>query len=723
MSRHALLVSALFMIACPGSEPAPGPGDLPPDGECIDHDRDGYGPGCAAGPDCDNNDGRVNSDCAGSECVDGDGDGFGENCDAGPDCDDADPAKHDDCGSVQNCNPGEIATNCPCNLDAPPVSCWDGPPEALNVGICTSGSMSCLDIGGRGVWGRCEGQQLPQANERCNEMDDNCDGRVDEGVQSACGNCNPHCYAGGAGPENGEPFEEPNEGNGSGVGLDEDGNLVLNREQVRFEYLWVANAGEGTVSKVDTSELREVGRFHTVGPNQHNLTPGQQNSPSRTGIDLNGDMFVANRAFGRQGSFTKIYNADCVDANDDGEITTSQDINNNNIIDRDNPQEFPGNNDECFAFTKPVGGNNGMARALAIDAGDAASPYGNVWVGLYQSRQFYGFQGTDGALLEREGLENPVAVGHSPYGAVVDSNGYVWSGTLSRGTIVGFDSRTGRASGVFSPNGGPPASSYGFSIDGENRLWVGAQGNGMNRYNPYRDNQGNPIQDPLAGGGEWRNTPCIAQPCYMRGMGADAQGRIWVANNYGSVSAWNVNNMQAIGNYPIGGSSVSGAGVDFNGFAWGVSGNGFTARIDPNNPDDVRRVNVGGGPYTYSDFTGFGLRNFTAPRGGYKTVVEGCEKLDTDWLSLDATATLPEDTRVEFRARVADDLAELVDPGLRVHGPWIQSADGQNDLPADLGELPPGRYLQLEIFLVSTDREATPVLRGYDVRFQCQIEE
>jgi hypothetical protein len=209
----------------------------------------------------------------------------------------------------------------------------------------------------------------------------------------------------------------------------------------------------------------------------------------------------------------------------------------------------------------------------------------------------------------------------------------------------------------------------------------------------------------------------------MRGMGADAQGRIWVANNYGSVSAWQVNTMQAIGNYPIGGSSVSGAGVDFNGFAWGVSGNGFTARIDPNNPDDVRRVNVGGGPYTYSDFTGFGLRNFTAPRGGYKTVIEGCEKLDTDWLTLDATVTLPEDTRVEFRARVADDLAELGDPGLRVHGPWVQSADGQNDLPADLGELPPGRYLQLEIFLVSTDREATPVLRGYDVRFQCQIEE
>ena len=152
-----------------------------------------------------------------------------------------------------------------------------------------------------------------------------------------------------------------------------------------------------------------------------------------------------------------------------------------------------------FCFTKPVGGNNGMARALAIDAGDAASPYGNVWVGLYQSRQFYGYQGTDGELLERDGLENPIAVGHSPYGAVVDSNGYVWSGTLSRGTIVGFDSRTGRASGVFSPTR-PPASSYGFSIDGENRLWVGAR----QRHEPLQPLPGQPRKPDSGSLGGWR---------------------------------------------------------------------------------------------------------------------------------------------------------------------------------------------------------------------------
>ncbi|MDE0882725.1 MAG: hypothetical protein OSB21_09030, partial [Myxococcota bacterium] len=145
-------------------------------------------------------------------------------------------------------------------------------------------------------------------------------------------------------------------------------------------------------------------------------------------------------------------------------------------------------------------------------------------------------------------------------------------------------------------------------------------------------------------------------------------------------------------------------------------------RIDPNNPNDVRRVTVGSGPYTYSDFTGFGLRNFTAPRGGYKMVIEGCEKLDTDWMTLNAEATLPPDTRIEFRAKIADSRDELADPGLRAYGPWIATADN-TELPADLAELPGGRFMELELFLVSTDRDATPMLRGVDVRFQCQIEE
>ena len=92
-------------------------------------------------------------------------------------------------------------------------------------------------------------------------------------------------------------------------------------------------------------------------------------------------------------------------------------------------------------------------------------------------------------------------------------------------------------------------------------------------------------------------------------------------------------------------------------------------------------------------------------------------------MTLDAEATLPPETRIEFRAKIAESRDELADPGLRAFGPWTVAADGPNELPADLAELPGGRFMELELFLVSTDRDATPILRGVDVRFQCQIEE
>jgi hypothetical protein len=666
----------------------------------------------------------------GDVCVDSDGDGYGLHCDLGLDCDDNDPLRALTCQAVgdagpvitppEHCEPGARLPGCPCAGTEEPIDCYDGAAATIGEGICHAGSRYCIETTEASavfIWSRCEEQQLPRATERCNGLDDNCDGRVDEGVLSSCGNCNPHCYNAGQGPAAGEPFEEPNDDNGSGVGLDEDGNLILNRNEVRFEYLWVANSAEGTISKVDTRELREAGRYDSIGPNDDGLSAGSRNYPSRTGIDLNGDMFVANRAFGGQPSVTKIYNRDCQDRNADGIIQTSSDVNGNNIIDRNDPNEFFGQNDECFAWTEAVGRSGGTARALAIDGGDGQNPYGNVWIGMYTHQEFYGIAGSDGSMLVRPGLTNPVSVGHRPYGAVVDSNGYVWSGTLSACTVVGFEGSTGRA--------GQPVnlgcSSYGFTLDGENRMWVGGLAGGATRYNPYRDANGNPIQDPLAGGGEARNTPCGAGRCSLRGGGADAEGRIWFAN-LDAVIGYRVDNMQFIGNFVFGGSSATGAGVDFNGYVWGVSSSGFTGRIDPNNPNDVRRVTVGSGPYTYSDFTGFGLRNFTAPRGGYKMIIEGCEKLDTDWMTLNAEATLPPDTRIEFRTKIADSRDELADPGLRAYGPWIATADN-TELPADLAELPGGRFMELELFLVSTDRDATPILRGIDVRFQCQIEE
>ena len=56
-------------------------------------------------------------------------------------------------------------------------SCYTGPSGTAGRGICRNGSQSC----GAGRWGGCSGQVVPRA-ETCNRLDDDCDGRVDDGV-------------------------------------------------------------------------------------------------------------------------------------------------------------------------------------------------------------------------------------------------------------------------------------------------------------------------------------------------------------------------------------------------------------------------------------------------------------------------------------------------------------------------------------------------------------
>gem|GEM_PF-1470537 len=54
---------------------------------------------------------------------------------------------------------------------------YSGPPGTQNVGICKAAKQSCS----QGVWGQCSGEVIPQ-QETCNYVDDNCNGTLDEFV-------------------------------------------------------------------------------------------------------------------------------------------------------------------------------------------------------------------------------------------------------------------------------------------------------------------------------------------------------------------------------------------------------------------------------------------------------------------------------------------------------------------------------------------------------------
>ena len=68
-------------------------------------------------------------------------------------------------------------------------SCYTGPPETLNVGICKPGNLICS----AGKWGNfidelfiddlCKDEVLPLLEELCNGLDDNCDGELEDNME------------------------------------------------------------------------------------------------------------------------------------------------------------------------------------------------------------------------------------------------------------------------------------------------------------------------------------------------------------------------------------------------------------------------------------------------------------------------------------------------------------------------------------------------------------
>ncbi|MEM1417107.1 MAG: MopE-related protein, partial [Myxococcota bacterium] len=281
--------------------------------------------------------------------------------------------------------------------------------------------------------------------EVCDGLDQDCDGRVDEGTLSECRDCRPGCTILELPGELGAPWLEVAEV-AEGVEAGRDGALRLAEDdRTEAAFAWVANTEFGTLTKLDLETGRQLGEFDSVlrdGSNRArpplercDQDRSRGNCPSRTAVDLRGGVFVANRAFGNQGTVTRIAGQldDCRDRDGDGRIETSADLDGDGIIERSVPGEYLGQDDECLLWTVDVGAFGGLPRAVAIDA------EGEVWVGLYEGREVVELDPDDGDVLRSV----PLRGGFTPYGAAVDSAGTLWLTTAATGQIAGVDTREG----------------------------------------------------------------------------------------------------------------------------------------------------------------------------------------------------------------------------------------------------------------------------------------
>ena len=91
--------------------------------------------------------------------------------------------------TTETCN--NIDDNCNGSVDESVTqACYTGPAGTAGVGPCHGGTQTC----GAGAWGACAGQVVP-TTELCDNLDNNCNGAIDEGVTQAC-------YTGPAGTQN-----------------------------------------------------------------------------------------------------------------------------------------------------------------------------------------------------------------------------------------------------------------------------------------------------------------------------------------------------------------------------------------------------------------------------------------------------------------------------------------------------------------------------------------
>jgi hypothetical protein len=643
-------------------------------------------PGCGGttkdnGDDDDvGGDADADGDSDTGNCVDldGDGAGIGDGCSA-DDCDDTDPGTTSQCGEGCDTNPERLG--CACN-DGAVVACYMGPDGTAGNGVCASGLKHCT----ADVWGGCEGQVLPSTDVEtdCNEEDDNCDGTVDEGVQSVCGDCNPDCSQLCIGVGCDEPFDP--EG-GRSIVQNPDGSLTLSgAASVNNFVIWVANSGAGTVSKINTRTHEEEGRYVTSPSGE-----GWSSSPSRTTVNPHGDVVVSNRQDPGGGS-TKILASDCPDQNGNGVVETST----------GGDDVMAWEEDECMVwYVDDIPSARGSAFEIRAELDGGIREY--VWVGSYP------LWGNAGTVYEIDSLEGEKTGRELPntaaYGLAMGPGGILWSVGLGLSPVA-TDTTTLEQTAYA---GG---SAYGIAVDADGRVWIGST---VSRLDPETETWETPVDEngnayPVSGGG----------------ITVDAHGNAYTGEYAwgGGGSAYKID-AETMEVTLLPGMGGHGWAVDFDGFIWSVDMQDAAHVMDPETleVEDVRPPFTS--PYTYSDMTGFQLQNTVTPAGIYERMFETCESTEESLhlSSLSWEADVPAGSAVSFRIKHGNTVEELdamawIDVGATPPDNSPIDLDlALQDAGVDTADL--GHLVLVEVTLQSVDRLNRPVLYSFALSWSC----
>lgn len=479
--------------------------------------------------------------------------------------------------------------------------------------------------------------------------------------------------------------------------------LQLDTEGTTFPVAWIANAGEDTVSKFDTIANKEVARYRTwFGPagqpgffnHFNNAYSGA--APSRTSVDIDGNAYVANRHFS-QGTdngavVLKILAEGFVDRNGNGVMDTSEDSNNDGIIDDSEMMPLADTNgngiiddseiqDERIAWATrvpdgiaaPLRPTGRLGRAMCIGTD------GNLWVGLFNDRTYYKINSADGSTITgpvstTPSAGEPNAGSWTPYGCLISANGTLWSASLSG--ILGKITNTQSDTGPYTVSSFSSNFNYGIGL-GNGKVYLGSSNE---QFDPGT-NTFSPIPNMSVG---------------SSGIVVDGAGNI-IAGNFSVQKVAPDGTLLWTAPLQAGGAFSVGIQVDSNNDVLQI---GFSSnRVHKYRSSDGAPLGVfpvGNVPYTYSDATGLVARNVTSPTGTW-TVVYDSGSGGTAWDNINWNDQLPTDTSVQVSYRVADTQAGL---GALAYQPTTKGGALASS----------GRYIQVRTRLNGNEAGDSPVL-------------
>ena len=619
----------------------------------------------------------------------------------------------------------------------------------------------------------------------------------------------PDCGVARYGPPGGrfalqsDPMKDPLERD-SGVDRDVNGYLQRESPQSPFSYLWVPNTRDlgdaGTVSKLDVKTVREVARYPSVtcyslktggkGPcDGYNgccsgddwpryqarrkigmPEPGHQpvqvsgNFPSRTSVDFNGDLFVANEALGGRASLTRIANdiSQCVDRNRSGRIDTSSDTNGDGSIVVDcngdgqpddlasvkgKPcssnlkQEYYGADDECVLWTTNLFAPLD-ARARAVGLGSDDNGLSLAWVGSFTQGIFVAVDGITGKQKQQAQLPADCwGNGNGPNGATVDASGIAWVPQQGAGKLCYFDIKRPMNVGVVRDPQWGPMEADGVALDRDQNIWVGRS---VARYTPDRSNGFANL-----GHGWWTRMDGVTGTRIVSDSRNANAYFVYscLGNGVLQIPASTIKVMKADRTEPNPGWPVIqmpclGVSVDVDQNVWGLDAQ-LSTRAFVDKLGAIVQPKVNGPPMgnnkcpagdscaahaadPYSDMAGFGLRNGTIPHATYQMLVPGCHGRVTDWQTIEWDADVPPNTGLVVRARTGNHAPNdpawggaAWTPDFAVSPAVLRGVLSPNWSPQEMPDVLMNGWLMVEFIFKANARNATPKLKSFQVRYRC----